>query len=100
MVTCGSNSSTLMKDFFSAGTTSGEDERACYPLSPRMPSTSGQTLLTARALEILTCLEHCPLTAAQLLKFSQTFSHPFTDERRVRERLQALAAAGRVKQFR
>jgi hypothetical protein len=41
-------------------------------------------------MEILTALERCPLTASQLLKLSRTFKHPFTTERRVRERMQEL----------
>jgi hypothetical protein len=58
-----------------------------------------QLLLTARDLEILTALDRCPLTAEQFLKLSQAFAVPFTDERRVRERLQQLVAAGRVRRW-
>lgn len=36
----------------------------------------------------------------QLLRLSATFTYPFTTERRVQERLQALCAAGRVRQWR
>ena len=62
----------------------------------RLPST---TLLTARDLAILTALDRCPLTAEQMLAVSQTFDVPFTSERRVRERLQQLVAAGRVRRW-
>src|SRR5207245_2740314 len=64
-----------------------------------MPSSTHQPLLTARDLEILAALDHTPLTVLQLLKFSQTFARPFTDERRVRERMQVLCAAGRVRRW-
>lgn len=60
---------------------------------------SSHLLLTARDLEILTALDRCPLTAEQLLKLSQAFAVPFTTERRVRERLQQLYAAGRVRRW-
>jgi hypothetical protein len=59
-----------------------------------------QRLVTARDLDVLTALARCPLTCEQLLKLSETFAHPFTDLRRVRERLQILVAAGRVRQWR
>src|SRR3954454_16363145 len=62
-----------------------------------MASTAPLRLLTQRDLEILTALDHCPLTARQLLKLSRTFSQPFPTERRVRDRLQALVDAGRVR---
>ncbi len=64
-----------------------------------MATLSSNLLLTARDLEILTALDRCPLTAEQFLKLSQTFAVPFTDERRVRERLQQLVAAGRVRRW-
>lgn len=64
-----------------------------------MASISSTTLLTARDLEILTALDRCPLTAEQLLALSVTFADPFTSERRVRERLQQLVAAGRVRRW-
>ncbi len=57
-------------------------------------------LVTDRDLDILAALERFPLTAFQLLTLSKTFSQPFTDERRVRERLQVLVAAKRIRQFR
>lgn len=64
-----------------------------------MATLSNNLLLTARDLEILTALDRCPLTAEQLLKLSRAFAAPFTSERRVRERLQQLAAAGRVRRW-
>lgn len=57
-------------------------------------------LVTERDFEILSALERFPLTSLQLLKLSTTFATPFTDERRVRERLHALATAKRIRQFR
>src|SRR6266550_4735492 len=62
-----------------------------------MASTTVLRLLTPRDLEILASLDYSPLTAAQLLKMSQTFPEPFTTERRVRDRLQILESAGRVR---
>lgn len=64
-----------------------------------MATLSSNLLLTARDLEILTALDRCPLTAEQFLKLSQAFAVPFTKERRVRERLQQLVAAGRVRRW-
>lgn len=64
-----------------------------------MATLSSNLLLTARDLEILTALDRCPLTAEQLLRLSQAFAAPFTAERRVRERLQQLVAAGRVRRW-
>lgn len=57
-------------------------------------------LVTDRDLDILAALERFPLTAFQLLKLSKTFSQPFTDERRVRERLHALVSAKRIRKYR
>lgn len=56
-------------------------------------------LITPRDLELLDALDHCPLTARQLLKWSGTFIQPFTQERKIRARLQLLAASGRVRQW-
>ena len=64
-----------------------------------MQTAATNVLLTARDLEILTALDRCPLTAEQLLTVSASFDVPFTDERRVRERLQQLSAAGRVRRW-
>lgn len=64
-----------------------------------MTSPGAHSLLTARDLEILGALDHSPLTAEQLLKLSATFAAPFTSERRVRERMQQLCAAGRVRRW-
>ncbi len=64
-----------------------------------MPSPARAILLTPRDHDILAALERSPLTASQLLTLSQTFVLPFTDERRVRERMQLLVAAGRVRRW-
>ncbi len=64
-----------------------------------MATPSPNVLCTGRDLEILTALDRCPLTAGQLLALSRTFATAFTSERRVRERLQQLCAAGRVRRW-
>jgi hypothetical protein len=46
---------------------------------------------------VLSAIGRVPLTAPQLLKLSATFEQPFGSERMVRERLQALGAAGWVR---
>lgn len=61
--------------------------------------SANQTRLTERDLDVLAVLDRTPLTAQQLLKLSRTFRYPFTAERRVRERLTALCAAGRVRRW-
>ena len=53
-------------------------------------------LVTPRDLDVFQALDHCPLTARQLLRLSRTFERPFTSERKLRARLHLLAAAGRV----
>ncbi len=55
-----------------------------------MANSSLRCVITPRDLEVLAALDHCPLTAQQLLKLSRSFGLPFTTERRVRERLQQL----------
>lgn len=57
---------------------------------------SPQILLTPRDIDIFQALDRCPLTTQQLLKISQTFVIPFTNERKVRARMQILHEAGRV----
>lgn len=51
---------------------------------------------TTRDLDVLIALDRCPLTVAQLLKLSETFTLPFTTTRRVQERLSLLAERGFV----
>lgn len=63
-------------------------------------ATNSLCLDTPRDQDLFQALERCPLTVRQLLKLSETFAYPFTTERRVQERLQRLAAAGRVRQWR
>jgi hypothetical protein len=54
--------------------------------------------LSARDFSLLKLLSWTPATAALLLRASPSFEgEPFGDERRVRERLQALSAAGFVR---
>lgn len=50
-----------------------------------------------RDLQILTALDRCPLTIAQLMRLSQTFVTPFPDASVLRRRLRRLAKAGYVK---
>jgi Replication-relaxation len=64
-----------------------------------MASEAPFRLITERDLEILTALDHSPLTAIQILKLSKTFTLPFTHERRVRARLHLLCEAGRVRRW-
>lgn len=64
-----------------------------------MPQRATQPQVTERDLEILAALDKSPLTSRQLLKLSITFSRPFTDERRVRERLQVLTESDRVRRW-
>lgn len=45
-------------------------------------------------------LLHCPLTAKQILKISQTWLHPFTSLRRTQERMKVLTTAGQVHSWR
>ena len=56
--------------------------------------------LTARDREVFTALFKTPLTAEELLTFSQTFQTPFQSLRRVQERLSILARAGLLKRSR
>src|SRR5438128_444078 len=57
------------------------------------------SLLTPRDLDLLQALDHVPMTARQLLKLSETFALPFTNERKVRGRLQLLTESGRVRRW-
>lgn len=58
---------------------------------------SSGVILSKRDLALLALLEITPLTAAQIRKASMTFGEePFRDDRRVRERTQALGDAGFV----
>ncbi len=55
------------------------------------------TVLTARDVELLTALDRCPLTAAQLVKLSQTFPLPFRADRLLRRRMSKLEHIGLVR---
>src|SRR5437660_4059743 len=63
-------------------------------------ATESLCLVTPRDQDLFQALDRCPLTVRQLLSLSATFIYPFTTERRVQERLQKLAAAGRVRRWR
>ncbi len=56
-------------------------------------------IMSPRDQDLLVALERSPLTVRQLLKLSVTFCYPFTTERRVQERLQALCKAGWLRCF-
>lgn len=62
-----------------------------------MPSVSSVTGHRLRDDWLYSALAITPLTAKQIWKLSQTWPVPFLDVRRVRERLQVLAGAGRVR---
>lgn len=65
-----------------------------------MPKTSATNCrVTARDLQIFDCLDRTPLTATQLLKFSQTFGSPFQSIQRVRSRLASLREFGLVQSW-
>jgi Replication-relaxation len=55
--------------------------------------------LTPRDFDILQAVERCPLTAAQLLRLSETFPRPFRTEHTLRIRLFKLAAAGQLRRW-
>jgi hypothetical protein len=56
--------------------------------------------LAPRDLALLAFLDRTPATATQIVKVSVTFGkEPFRDERRVRERMQALARLGLVRSY-
>ena len=54
-------------------------------------------ILKERDRDVLRLLDRTPATAALILKASPCFAEPFEDLRRVRERMQALAAGGWVR---
>lgn len=56
-----------------------------------------RTVWTDRDREIAAALMRSPLTAASLLRYSQTFQRPFTSNRLLRRRLQRLRDAGWVR---
>src|SRR5207237_1037654 len=58
-----------------------------------------RTLVTDRDLDLFLALDRCPLTAAQILKLSETFHYPFTSDRKARARMQILAECGRVRRW-
>jgi hypothetical protein len=62
-------------------------------------ATESLCLVTPRDQDLFQALDRCPLTVRQILKLSEAFAYPFTTERRVQERLQCLAAAGRVRRW-
>lgn len=52
-----------------------------------------------RDIDLLTALDRCPLTPAQLCRLSVTFTSPFADEGNLRRRLRELASAGLLQKF-
>jgi hypothetical protein len=57
------------------------------------------TLVTDRDRDLMLALDRTPLTVRQLLSLSETFTYPFTAERRVQERLAKLCAVGWVRRW-
>lgn len=51
------------------------------------------TKIGSRDIELLTAIDRCPLTPAQLCRLSETFDSPFNDESNLRRRLRKLASA-------
>ena len=65
-----------------------------------LPVMAQEVILSPRDLAILRLLDATPLTAAQIGKVSVTFdAGTFRDERRVRERMQTLKAAGFIRNW-
>ena len=58
-----------------------------------------QIIISPRDECLLRLLSRTPVTKQLVLKASHTFPEPFTDERRVRERMQAMADGGLVRIF-
>ena len=57
------------------------------------------TKIGERDIELLTAIDRCPLTPAQLCKLSETFVSPFNDEANMRRRFRKLASAQLVQCF-
>lgn len=55
--------------------------------------------ITERDLDVLTAIDAFPMTAAQLLAYSETFPEPFTQPRLAQRRLHALEASGYVRSW-
>ena len=63
-----------------------------------MPNSS-RVIISPRDEALFKLLGYTAATKQMVLKASRTFPEPFSDERRVRERLQTLAEAGYVRAF-
>ena len=57
------------------------------------------TTIGPRDIELLTALDRCPLTVAQLCRLSQTFEQPFGNEHLLRRRLRRLAKSELVRSW-
>ncbi|MDB4614294.1 replication-relaxation family protein [bacterium] len=57
------------------------------------------TKIGTRDIEILTAIDRCPLTVAQLCELSETFTSQLTNADNLRRRLRQLAGAGFVSSF-
>ena len=62
-----------------------------------MANHFSSTVWTGRDREIAAALSRSPFTTASLLRYSQTFRQPFTNDRLLRRRLQRLRDAGWVR---
>lgn len=58
-----------------------------------------RTQITDRDLDVLTAIDAFPMTAAQLLEYSQTFAVPFTQARLVQRRLHILEQSDYVRSW-
>lgn len=74
-----------------------DEARKCYADPDTMAKRN--VVIGPRDLDILSALEHCPLTPAQLLKLSSTFSRPFPEEHTLRRRLRLLSHRNLLRQF-
>ena len=70
---------------------------SCYRRGSMGATRTKNNRLTERDYDILRLLDRTPASTALILKAGSCFAEPFEDQRRVRERMQALAAGGWVR---
>ena len=78
---------------------SGSKREPCYTRFNYMPKRM-QTKIGPRDIELMTAIDRCPLTVAQLRLLSETFPSPFSDDGNLRRRLRNLSQAGLLKSWR
>jgi hypothetical protein len=64
-----------------------------------MTTTLTRVQITERDLDVLTAIDAFPMTATQLLDYSQTFREPFTQARLAQRRLHILEQSGYVRSW-